>query len=349
MPIAAHTRRRKTADGTLVVFSSCSTLGLYCPNLLLLLLAGLLLDAVAGEMPWLRVPHPVVVIGWAVAALEGVLNHPWYDSAARRRRGAFTVVVTVGAATTVGIGGHGLAMMIPYAWGLEVFLIGILIAQRSLYQHVVAVAHGLAHGGLQGGRLSVARICGRNPSRLSESGVVRSAIESCAENFNDGVVAPVFWYGLCGLPGLLVYKTVNTLDSMIGHYNERYRAFGYTAARLDDLLNWVPSRLAGLLLVGAAIFVPTAQPWRAFVTMIQDARKHRSPNAGWPEAAMAGALGLALAGPRCYLEYRVADAWIGASGRKEAEVRDIFRALGLFVLACVLNTMMVFLVWSSLL
>ncbi len=321
------------------------------PDSFLLLLAGLLLDAMAGEMPWLfaRVPHPVVVIGRCIAVLDHKLNRPQRSPVNRRRRGFFTVVVMIAASAAIGMGVHTLTAGVPYAWGLEVFLIGVLVAQRSLYQHVAAVAHGLTRKGLQKGRTAVARICGRDPDTLNQAGIIRAAIESCAENFGDGVVAPVFWYVLCGLPGLLVYKTVNTLDSMVGHRNERYLAFGFTAACLDDMLNFLPARLAGLLIVSAAVFVPTARPFAALVTMIRDARKHRSPNAGWPEAAMAGALGLALAGPRHYPGYRVDDAWIGADGRKEAEIRDIGRALSMFVLACVMNVTMILVVWHALL
>lgn len=313
----------------------------------LFLLAGLLLDAVAGEMPWLfsRVPHPVVIIGYGVSALERKLNRPRRCQANRFWWGIITVVVIVGTAAVAGVGGHRLARMFPYAWGLEVFLIGVLVAQRSLYQHVAAVAYSLEHEGLCSGQTAVARICGRKPDGLNEAGVIRAAVESCAENFSDGVVAPVFWYVLLGLPGLLVYKTANTLDSMIGHRNERYKAFGLAAARLDDLLSWIPARLAGVLIAGAAVFVPTARPLAALMTMIRDARKHCSPNSGWPEAAMAGALGLALGGPRCYTGYKVADTWFGINGRKKAQVYDISRALSVLILACILNATMILAVW----
>ena len=322
----------------------CSTLGLYWQDHLLLLFAGLLLDSIFGEMPWLfsRFPHPIVMIGYFVHTCDITLNHPQCPETHRLWRGVFTVIVTIAATAAIGVGGYWLTMKIPCVWGLEVFCIGVLMAQRSLYQHVAEVAHFLIYTNLDQARLSVSKICGRDTNDLSISSIIRATIESCAENLNDGVIAPTFWYGLCGLPGLCIYKAINTLDSMIGHCNERYRAFGCAAARLDDIFNWVPSRLAGLLIICAALCIPTTHARKALTTMIRDARKHRSPNAGWPEAAMAGALGLALAGPRCYLGHEVTDAWIGVNGRKKAAIDDISRALHIFVLACIINAIIVF-------
>jgi adenosylcobinamide-phosphate synthase len=211
-----------------------------------------------------------------------------------------------------------------------------LIAQKSLFQHVRAVAHGLDKGGLAGGRWAVSRIVGRDPQSLDDYGVARAAIESCAENFADGVVAPVFWYVLFGFPGLLLYKTANTMDSMIGHLTDRHRDFGLVAARLDDLMNLVPARLAGLLLVLASAFLPGGHPVMAWQVMWRDHKHHRSPNSGWPEGAMAGALDLALAGPRRYTGYAVQEPWIG-SGRARATAGDIRRSLFVMVIACLLN------------
>ena len=205
------------------------------------------------------------------------------------------------------------------------------------------MAKALADGGLEPGRAAVARIVGRDPQSLDAHGVARAAIESLAENFADGVVAPIFWYVLLGLPGLLVYKTVNTLDSMIGYRNDRYRAFGWASARLDDVLNLIPARLAGLILVLAAPFVPKGRPVAAMVTMVTESGHHRSPNSGWPEAAAAGALGLALGGPRKYPGLVVDEKWIG-SGRARAEIADIHRALHLFTVACVMDAGLVALV-----
>jgi adenosylcobinamide-phosphate synthase len=212
----------------------------------------------------------------------------------------------------------------------------VLIAQRSLYQHVAEVRSAFAEGGLAEARAAVSMIVGRDPEQLDEAGVSRAAIESCAENFSDGVVAPVFWLALLGLPGLIAYKAINTADSMIGHRTARHECFGWAAARLDDLVNLIPARLSGLLL---AVVAPIANGavGIALNVMRRDAPKHRSPNAGWPESATAGALGLALAGPRRYGEHIVDDPFLNADARKEATPDDIGRALDLYVAACLLQ------------
>ena len=182
--------------------------------------------------------------------------------------------------------------------------------------------------------------------RLDAYGVARAAIESLAENFGDGVVAPVFWYLLLGLPGLFAYKMVNTLDSMIGHKTPHYLRFGSAAARFDDLVNLLPARISGLLIAAAALFAEKGRPGRALAIMLRDARKHRSPNAGWPEAAMAGALGLALAGPRHYPEGAVVDPWVG-DGTARAATSDIARALGLYKFACLIEGSLVLGAWLA--
>jgi len=182
----------------------------------------------------------------------------------------------------------------------------------------------------------VSRIVGRDPQSLDEFGVARAAIESAAENFSDGVVAPVFWYVLFGFPGILLYKTANTMDSMIGHRDERHREFGMVAARLDDLLNLLPARISAVLLVAAMAFVPSGRPLKAWRIMWRDHGHHASPNSGWPEAAMAGGLGLALAGPRRYGVQWIDEKWIG-DGRARAEITDIHKALFALAVACLLN------------
>jgi adenosylcobinamide-phosphate synthase len=204
-----------------------------------------------------------------------------------------------------------------------------LLAQQSLASHVGAVAAALEEGGLSAGRAAVGRIVGRDVESLDEAGVARAAVESLAENFADGVVAPVFWMAVAGLPGALAYKAINTADSMIGHRTERHRAFGWAAARCDDLANLPASRLAALLLVGAACVVPGASPGAAWAAVRRDAGRHRSPNAGWPEAAMAGAFGFALAGQRRYGGVLVEDAEMGLGGRRDLGASDIRRALRL--------------------
>jgi adenosylcobinamide-phosphate synthase len=243
--------------------------------------------------------------------------------------------VLVGAAALLGWVLHRLARGSLVGAIVEALAIAILIAQRSLFEHVAAVGAALRSGGLPAGRDAVRHIVGRDPMRLDSHGVARAAIESLAENFSDGVVAPILWYLVLGLPGLFAYKMANTLDSMIGHRSERYRSFGWAAARFDDLMNLVPAPLAGLLFAGAALFAGEGMAGRAFLIMLRDGRKHHSPNAGWPEAAMAGALGLALAGPRAYAEGEVRDPWLG-DGTAQAGPADIARALRLYTLACLL-------------
>jgi adenosylcobinamide-phosphate synthase len=304
----------------------------------MLLIAGLAIDALFGDTPGLfrQVPHPVVLAGRAVAFFDRKLNRETRSEAVRRGRGIITVIVLVGAAAALGLVVGGLCRGRLPGTVFEAALIGVLVAQRSLYEHVAAVANALDAGGLPAGRAAVSRIVGRDPTSLDSHGVARAAIESLAENFSDGVVAPVFWYLLLGLPGLFAYKMANTLDSMIGHRTQHYRSFGWAAARFDDLLNLVPAPISGLLLVAAAVFTKNGRPDRALVIMLRDGRKHQSPNAGWPESAMAGALGLALAGPRRYPEGVVADPWLG-DGSARAATTDIIRALRVYRFACLIE------------
>jgi adenosylcobinamide-phosphate synthase len=305
---------------------------------LLLLVAGLVIDALFGDMPALfrYVPHPVVLAGRAIAFFDRKLNRETRSEVSRRERGIVTVVVLVGGAALFGLALERVCRGSLVGAIVEALLIAVLIAQRSLYEHVAAVAAALSTGGLDGGREAVRHIVGRDPMSLDVHGVARAALESLAENFSDGVVAPIFWYLLLGLPGLFAYKMANTLDSMIGHRTPRYRAFGWAAARLDDVLNTVPAPLSGVLFAIAAVFAKNGRPGHALTIMLRDGRKHHSPNAGWPESAMAGALGLALAGPRRYPEGLVADPWLG-DGSARAGVSDILRGLQLYRLACLLE------------
>jgi adenosylcobinamide-phosphate synthase len=301
-----------------------------------LLPLALLADGLIGEAPFRVLPHPVALIGRAVSFLDQRLNRDNRTEEARRVRGIVTLGILVVLAGGAGWAVHLIARALPWGWLIEVASVAILVAQRSLYQHVAAVADALDRDGLEAGRHTVSLIVGRDPASLDAHGVARAAIESLAENFGDGVVGPVFWYLVAGLPGLAIYKTVNTLDSMIGHLTPRYRSFGWASARFDDLVNIVPARLAGTLLAAAAAIVPQAQPKTALLTMLSDARNHRSPNAGWPEAAMAGALELSLAGPRRYFGQVVEEPWIG-QGRARATPGDIRRALAVFVAACLIE------------
>lgn len=278
--------------------------------------------------------HPVTWIGRWIGALDRTLNREAASFATRKAMGALAlalllaVIIALSALAQHLCLSFGLLGLIPLA-----LLASTLIAQRSLHEHVARVAEGLEREGLDGGRRAVAMIVGRNPQTLDEAGVARAAIESLAENFSDGIVAPAFWLGAGGLPGIATYKAVNTADSMIGHRTPRHLAFGWAAARLDDLVNLPASRLTALLLVASAALDRTADARNAWRAVRRDAGKHRSPNAGWPEAAMAGALGLRLAGPRVYGETRVEDHWMG-DGRAEANAADIRRALTLYRRSC---------------
>ncbi|HTQ35193.1 MAG TPA: adenosylcobinamide-phosphate synthase CbiB [Stellaceae bacterium] len=318
--------------------------GLHDP--LLLLYVGLVVDALFGEMNALLRPHPVVLAGRAIAWFERQLNRPQRDAMARRVRGVVTVIVLVGGAAAFGWALAWLCRSSLLGATVEAFAVAVLLAQRSLFDHVAAVGNGLLHGGLAGGRAAVSHIVGRNPDSLDGPGVARAAIESLAENFSDGVVAPAFWYLVLGLPGMFAYKMANTLDSMIGHKNERYRAFGWAAARLDDLINLPAAPISGLLIAAAAVFDRETRAGGALWIMLRDGRKHRSPNAGWPEAAMAGALALMLAGPRHYHEGVVEDPFLG-NGTPIATVTDINRALRLYFRACLILSGLVIGAWGA--
>ena len=302
-----------------------------------LLLMALLLDACLGDarMPFRLFRHPVEMIGALVDWFDRKLNRENRPAVDRVIRGALVVIVVAGLAGGVGWCASWLTQHHDFGWALELFLLTALLAGRGLYDRVRAVGVGLDHS-LEEGREAVSHIVGRAPRHLDEHGVARAAIESCAENFSDGLIAPVFWYVLFGLPGLMVYKAVNTMDSMIGHMTPRYRAFGMTAARLDDVLNLIPARLSGLFLALAAIFTPGAHPLKALKIMLRDSGKHRSMNAGWPEGATAGALDIALAGPRRYSQEVIDDAWIG-EGTARVTVQHIRRMLYLYVAASLIN------------
>jgi adenosylcobinamide-phosphate synthase len=293
--------------------------------ILLVALAG---DALLGDPPWLyrRLPHPVVLLGRAITRLEQWLLEPGASDRRKTFAGAALVAAVAGGAAGAGLAARLLLAPLPSGWLAEAALVGTLLAQRSLVEHVGAVADGLDRG-LAEGRAAVARIVGRDPERLDRAGVGRAAVESLAENFSDGVAAPLFWAALAGLPGILAYKAVNTLDSMVGHKSERYRAFGRASARLDDLVNLVPARLSGVLVCLAGWAREGVPPWRSLRAMARGAGRHRSPNAGWPEAAMAAVLGVRLAGPRVYGGRLVEDAWMG-DGRAAVTPSDIRRGIG---------------------
>jgi adenosylcobinamide-phosphate synthase len=268
--------------------------------------------------------HPVIWIGTLIGLLDRRLNRK--DTG--RGNGIIAVLIAlviVGSVTA--LTQHAL-FRLPFGLVITGLATSSLIAQRSLHRHVANVAAALEQGGVAAGRLAVAHIVGRDTETLDEAGVARAAIESLAENFSDGVVAPVLWTAIAGLPGGALYKAINTADSMIGHHTERYENFGWAAAKLDDLVNLPASRLSALLIIAAAALRKDTSPVDAWRIVWLDAARHRSPNAGYPEAAIAGALGLSLAGPRVYDGVRVEDATMG-SGRWDANAADIRRALAL--------------------
>ena len=309
---------------------------------LLLAAAALICEALFGypQAVWRAIGHPVSWIGALIRRLDGGLNREAASFAARRLAGCAALAILLALA-----GGVALALQWALTGPLGVLALALLAAslpaQRSLYEHVAAVAEALEGQGLEGGRRAVSMIVGRNVAVLDEAGVARAAIESLAENFSDGVVAPLFWTAALGLPGGVLYKAANTADSMIGHRTRRHEAFGWAAARFDDVINLPASRLTALILVIAAALSPGLSAREAAKAVWRDASRHRSPNAGWPEAAMAGALGLRLAGPRVYGTELTQDAFMG-SGRAEAEAGDIRRALGLYRRALVIQALALF-------
>jgi len=288
--------------------------------------------------------HPVTWIGRLVDALDHRLNRdrlpPFLlplaaedGEEARRGAGIVAIAILVAIVGVIAFAAERVLFRLPFGFLAVGLAASTLIAQRSLHRHVANVADALERGGVDAGRAAVAHIVGRDTQALDAAGIARAAIESLAENFSDGVVAPVLWLGIAGFPGAALYKAINTADSMIGHRTPRHAAFGWAAARLDDLVNLPASRLAALLLTAAAALSQQGSADAAWRAVRRHAAHHRSPNAGYPEAAMAGALGLALAGPRVYGGVLIEDAIMGDGGRRDANAADIRRALALYRVA----------------
>jgi adenosylcobinamide-phosphate synthase len=298
------------------------------------LLVAMLVDRLLGDPDriWRRVPHPVVLIGRSIGWLERRLRPPdeeagWErDHGERlRQRGKRLVLILVGGALVLGLVLQLALLALPLGWLWLGIVMSTLLAQKSLIDHVRAVATGLAID-VETGREAVAHIVGRDATALDAAAIGRAATESLAENLSDGVIAPIFWALLLGLPGLLAYKAINTADSMIGYLNERYQDFGRAAARLDDAVNLVPARLTAVMCVLTAPGL--GSPWRGVRVIRRDSRLHRSPNAGWPEAAMAGILGLKLSGPRIYHGVGTDEPWVG-DGNPDVGSDEIATALRL--------------------
>ena len=282
-----------------------------------------------------RIGHPVVWFGAVIDFLDRHLNSERDDLERRRRNGVIALVILLVPVVFVAAFVTRLAGQTLFGLFLLSILAASLPAQRSLASHIRAVADGLDLG-LGAGREAVSHVVGRDVASLDEAGVARAAIESLSENFSDGIIAPVFWIALFGLPGGAVYKAINTADSMIGHRTPRHEAFGWASARLDDVVNWPASRIAAGLIIAAAYITRGADANAARRAVVRDANKHASPNAGWPEAAIAGALGLQLGGRRIYDGVMVDDAFIG-DGRRDADTSDIRRALSLYRRALILQ------------
>lgn len=304
----------------------------------ILLSFALVLDWFIGDPKglWDRLPHPVVGYGKMISGLEGWLNKAENSAAVTYRRGAIVIVALIVFSVLVGHAANWLLGHIGWVgWAIEILIIWVFLAQKSLLDHVLEVATGLREGGLTVGRKAVSLIVGRNPETLDESGVSRAAIESLAENFCDGIVAPAFWYLVFGLPGLLAYKMINTADSMIAHKSVRYLHFGRVAAKIDDAANWVPARLSALFIgLSGSVLFGMARGVTALKIVLRDAGLHRSPNAGWPESAMAGICNFALGGPRIYAGESVSQAFINGSGKRDLSAGDIEIALKVYTHGC---------------
>ncbi len=304
--------------------------------------AALLFEALFGypQALYRAIGHPVTWIGALITLLDKTLNRPQWSFVMRRASGVLALLLLLGLTGGLTLFAEHYLIQTQEGVVLAILLAATLPAQRSLNDHVLAVANALDNGGIAAGRTSVGMIVGRNTAVLDEAGISRAAIESLAENFSDGVVAPIFWTAMFSLTGGVLYKAANTADSMIGHKSEKYHAFGWAAARFDDLVNLPASRISAVLIILAAALIPGCSAWNAIKAVRRDAPHHRSPNAGWPEAAMAGALGLKIAGPRLYGTEMVEDAYMG-DGRREANTKDIRRALRVYRVAAVIEGVVV--------
>jgi adenosylcobinamide-phosphate synthase len=302
------------------------------PNPFAIMLFALALDLAFGDMKLLFrfLPHPMVLAGRAIVWFDKRLNRIARSDQSWRARGIATVLVMAAVAAALGWIIKQYLGVVHFGWLAEAFLVAILISQRGLFERTSAIARAQQKGGLADGRAAAVTRTDVDPESLDEHGVLRVAIESLFEDLSDGVVAPLFWYALFGLPGIFVSTTAAMLDTMLGHRSARYLHFGWAAARFDDLLNWIPARVTALLIAVAALVLPETKFFAAFRTMIADAGKHRSFNNGWPDAAAAGALGIALGGPRRHGGMTANAAWIG-QGRARVTFTDFAAALKLYL------------------
>ncbi len=318
---------------------------------LLVLFLALLLDRLVGDPDWLwrRFSHPVVLFGMAISLFDKALNRPDLSEEQRKRNGVLALVALLLLSIAAGLAIHWLLQDLGLT-GLfvEAILASVFLAQKSLSDHVRAVSDGLRQGGIDGGRRAVSMIVGRDPETLDEPAICRAAIESLSENFSDGVAAPAFWFALFGLPGLFAYKMLNTADSMIGHKSEKYLQFGWASARLDDVANFIPARLSILLISASALgCYGLAAARNALRVGLSDSGIHRSPNSGWPEAAMAGALDIQLAGPRIYGGVVVSEPMINGAGKSGIGAGDVERALTVYAGTCTVLAATVLLIFLA--
>jgi adenosylcobinamide-phosphate synthase len=344
-------KNRRLIDGFKVPCYESSMFGL---TIFPILLLALMIDAVFGDPKafYRYIPHPAQMMGWIIDQLDKQLNHDGEEAKIQRLKGVFAVLILLALAAGIGWGIVYAVSLIPYGWIIEALILSTMIAGRSLYQHVAAVSSALKADNIEEARKAAGQIVGRDTDNLDQHGVARAAVESLSENFSDGVLAPIFWTALFGLPGALAYKALNTADSMIGHKSEQYLYFGWAAARLDDVANFIPARLSALILCLAAFIWGRNEARRSWLAIRHDAKKQHSINAGYPEAAMAGALNLRLAGPRNYDDEPVAGEWLGSANEgstADATFEDIGKGLMLYVNACLLSAgVIVFLtVWLS--
>lgn len=312
---------------------------------LLILVLAIVLDMLVGDPDWIwrRVPHPVVWFGQVISTFDRYLNRIRDNRQTRQRFGVLAVFIMLAIAMLAGL-------IFSYLFGhlgligfaIEIVIVAVLIAQKSMSDHIKKIITPLSSGDIEGARYAVSMIVGRQTSEMNASDVTRSSIESLAENFSDGVVAPVFWYALLGLPGILMYKMLNTADSMIGHKTVEYEDFGWASAKLDDLANWLPARLSALLIAVAALISIGPKSFKdAIWTVLNNASLHRSPNAGWPETAMAGALGIVLSGPRSYGDKVTHEPYLNPTGRLELTHLDLEKSCKLFWLSCILEAVFI--------
>ncbi len=306
---------------------------------LILLFLALIVEAYAGQLSVLAriAGHPTSVIADFVNWFDHKLNRETRSQGDRAVRGAIAALVLVAASLIVGWCIAWLSRNFPFAWVLELILLVMLISQRGISTPVLMVGRALRDEGLEPARQKLSRLVKEAPEKMDEHSIVRAGIETLTIAFAERAVAPVFWYVLFGFPGLLTFVTVSQMAAEIGHKTERHKAFGFTAARLNDILLLIPAPLSGLFLVLASLFTPSANPIHAVRTMLKDAGNYRSLSKGWPLGAMAGALGFALGGPRKFTQATISEPWVG-SGTAQVTHQDIRRALYLFAVACLINS-----------